>query len=156
MTKVKLKTRKTSTFVYIEHKGAYREIPYENYMEKVFSWSKEKKVRPGFKPMAIFYDDPEKIAPENCKSEIGITIKGKPQSDENIKVKEIPITEVATIKHKGSAEDYPATYKALDDWILKNGYEVTGPFIEIYTKKPKNIGGKTILFSEIQAPIKKK
>lgn len=156
MTKVKLKARKPVTLAYIEHVGKYDEIPYGDYFLKLYAWSKENKVRPGFKPLSIFYDCPEETAPENLRSEIAIPIKGSAHSDTDIKIKELSGMQVAAIKHKGPAGEYKKTYGLLREWVTQNGYECNGPFIEVYTKKPKNVGGKTILYSEIQAPVKKK
>ena len=75
---------------------------------------------------------------------------------DNIKVKELPAMEVATIKHKGPAEEYQKSYGALREWTEQNSYEWAGPSIEIYSKKPKKVEGKTILYSEIQVPVKRK
>lgn len=156
MTKVKIRSRKPSLFAYIEHRGAHEEIPYEKYIEKVFAWTRKKRAKPRFKPMAVFHDDPEKTPPENCRSEIGFVVRMRADPEDDIKIREIPAMSVATIKHKGPGEDYPKTYKELSDWIVQNGYEITGSFMELYTKKPRTVGGKTILYSEIQVPVKAK
>jgi len=156
MVKVKIKNRKPTTIAYIEHMGKYDEVPYGEYMEKLYMWAKQKKLKPGFKPLSIFHDDPENVPSAQLRSEIGLPIMVKGEPEDNIKVKEIAQMQVAAIKHKGPSEDYPKSYSALSDWISTNGYEVAGPFMEIYTKKPKKVGDKQILFSEIQAPIKKK
>jgi AraC family transcriptional regulator len=156
MTGIKIKTLKSLRLAYIEHKGTYSEIPYDMYYDKLYSWAKEKKVRPGMKALGIFHDDPDKTPPEQCRSEICIPIFGEVESDEEIKIKELPRMEVAQIKHKGSSEEYKNTYKTLSDWIESNGYEWAGPSMEVYTKKPKPSGDKTIIYSNIQAPIKKK
>jgi AraC family transcriptional regulator len=156
MAGVKIKSLKPQKLAYIEHTGSYSEIPYDKYYDTLYSWAKEKKVRPGMKALGIFHDDPHKIPPEQCKSEICIPIFGKADSDEEVKVKELPSMEVAQIKHKGSSEEYKNTYKTLDDWIEQNGYEWAGPSMEIYTKKPKVAGEKIIIYANVQAPIKKK
>jgi effector-binding domain-containing protein len=156
MAKVKLKNRKPSKLVYIEHVGAYDKIPYDEYFNKLFSWAKEKNAKPGFKSLGIFHDNPEKTPPESCKSEIGIPILGNPEPEGEIRVKELPAMNVAVYKHKGPSSEYPQSYGALHQWITQNGYEITGPTLEVYTKKPKVKGDQTILYSEIQMPIKKK
>ncbi len=156
MTGVKIKTISAQKLAYLEHTGDYGGIPYDQYFEQLYAWAKEKKVRPGFKPLGIFHDNPEETPPEQCRSEIAIPIVGDADSGEDIKVKELPSMEVAVIKHKGPSEDYKNTYKILGDWITENGYDWAGPCMEVYTKKPKVKGEQTILYATIQAPIKKK
>lgn len=41
------------------------------------TWAKENKVRHGFKIIGIYHDNPELVPSENCRSEIGIEIKGE-------------------------------------------------------------------------------
>jgi AraC family transcriptional regulator len=156
MAGIKIKTLKPQKLAYIEHTGTYSEIPYDKYYDMLYSWAKEKKVRPGMKALGIFFDNPDKTPPEQCKSEICIPIFGDAESNEEIKIKDLPSMEVAQIKHKGSSEEYKNTYKTLNDWIENNGYERAGPSMEVYTKKPKMSGDKVILYANIQAPIKKK
>lgn len=156
MKKIKLEKTKPITLAYIEHIGSYGEIPFDRHIFQLYTWAKEKKVRPGFKTMGIFYDNPEEKPPAECRSEIGIPIKGTASSDEQIKIKELPSMDVAVIKHKGPASEYGETYKKLAEWIEENGYEWAGPAMEVYKKKPKVVGNETIIYANVQAPVKKK
>ncbi len=156
MKNVEIKERKACKLAYIEHAGAYDSTPFEKYISQLYAWAKEKKVMPGFMPMGIFYDTPSKVPPEKCRSEIAIPIFGKASPKENIKIRELPAMKVAVFKHKAPAKDYPESYRKLSEWIAQNGYEWVGPSIEVYTKKPKAEGGETIIYTHIQAPIKKK
>lgn len=156
MAVVKLKTIKAQKLAYLEHTGDYGTIPYDRYFGQLYDWAKKNRVRPGFKPMGIFHDNPQKTLPEQCRSEIAIPIFGDAKPDEEIKIKELPSMNVAVIKHKGTSEEYKKTYKTLSDWIAQNGYEWAGPCIEIYTKKPKVKGDLSIMFATIQAPVTRK
>jgi len=156
MADVKIKKIKPFKMAYIEHVGSYDEIPFDEYISQLYGWTKEKKVRPGFRTIGIFYDSPEKTSPEKCRSEIGIPITGEVEGGEKIKIKEIPSMDVAVIKHKGPASQYSETYRKITEWIEENGYEWAGPAMEIYTKKPKIVGDERILYATIQVPIKKK
>lgn len=156
MAGIKLKTAKSIKLAYLEHTGDYGSIPYDDYFNKLYKWAKEKKVRPGFKPMGIFHDSPEQTPSEECRSEIGIPIVGDAEPEGDIKIKELPPMEVAVIKHKGSTKEYQDTYRKLNEWITKNGYEWAGPAIEVYTKKPKTVGDETIIYANVQVPVKKK
>lgn len=156
MVKVKVKKRKAGRIAYIDHVGEYGDVPYDTYFKQLYSWAKENKVRPGFKPLGIFRDDPESTPPGECRCEIGILIVGEARSSEEIKVKDMPEMDVAIIKHSAPAEEYTKTYGELSKWIEENGYEWAGPAIEVYGKKPKVKGGKTIVYAEIQVPVRKK
>jgi len=156
MEKIKVKKTKPMKIAYIEHVGDYSETPYDRYISRLYAWAKEKKVRPGFSAISICYDDPEKTPRDQCRSEICIPIKGSADPDEEVKIKELPSMEVAVIKHKGRSSEYVETYGRLNKWIEENGYEWNGPSMEVYTKKPKVVGGETIIYANVQVPIKKK
>jgi AraC family transcriptional regulator len=156
MAEIKIKKTKACRLAYVEHVGEYGSIPYNRYFAQLYGWAKEKKIRPGFQPMVIFYDDPSQTPPEKCRSEIGIPITGDAKPEGNIKIKDLPPMEVAVIQHKAPAKEYPETYRKLSEWMAKNGYEWAGPSIEVYTKKPKVEGDEVILYANVQVPIKKK
>jgi AraC family transcriptional regulator len=113
--KIKIKKIKPYKLAYIEHVGDYGNIPFDKYVSQLYGWAKEKRIRPGFRPLGIYYDNPEHTPPEKCRSEIGIPIHGAPESGGNIKIKDMPPMEVATIKHAGPAKEYPKTYVALNE-----------------------------------------
>jgi effector-binding domain-containing protein len=111
---------------------------------------------PGFHPLAIYYDSPEKTSPSQCRSEIAIPIYGSVKPEAEIKVKRLPKMKVATISHKGSAKEYRNTCKRLEEWMVENEYKWAGPAIEVYSKKPEVIAGETIIYAKILVPVKKK
>ncbi len=156
MAKVNVEKREPQTIAYIEHTGAYSEVPFQEYTERLYGWAKENKVRPGFYPLGIYLDSPEQRPPDELRCEIGIPVYGEPSPSGDVKVKEIPAMEVATIKHAAPAADYAKTYEALGMWIEEQGYEWAGPAIETYTKKPEMVEGQLIHYAKIQAPVQKK
>ncbi len=156
MGKIKLEKRKPVTIAYLGHKGAYSSIPFDEYIGRLYGWAKERRIRPGFYPMAVYYDDPDTTPPEMCRTDIAIPVAGEPKGDDEIKVRKIPAMTVATISHKGPSEEYKQTYDALSKWVSENGFEWDGPPMEIYTKKPKVVDGKTIFRAKILAPVRKK
>jgi len=156
MAKIKIKKTKPYKLAYIEHVGDYRNVPFDKYIPQLYGWAKEKKVRPGFRSVGIYYDCPETTPPEKCRSEIGIPVHGTPEPGGEIKIKDVPVMEVAVIKHAGPAKDYSKTYGALNEWMTQSGYEWAGPAFEVYTKKPKVKGGETIIYAEVQVPVRKK
>lgn len=155
MAKFKIKTRKAGKVAYIEHTGEFRKIPYEEYYKELYGWAKEKKAKPGMKPIGIFLDDPHRVSAAECRSQIGVPIFGDVEGGDRIKVKEIPEMQVAVMKFSGEASEYEEAYRTLGLWIKEQGYRWSGPSIEVYgkTKEKKDV---TILKAEIQAPIEKK
>ena len=156
MAKVKVETRKPIRMAYIEHVGDYGAIPFAQYIERLYGWAKEHKVRPGFNPLGIYYDPPRTTTPEKCRSEIGIPIYGNARGSGGIKTKDLPEMKVAATSFKGTSSEYQKTYDDLSAWVAENGYEWAGPSIEVYSKKPEQVGGKMIMYAKIEAPIRKK
>lgn len=156
MVNPKLESRKATSIAYIEHRGPYDKVPWDDYMGRLYGWAKEQRVMPGFYPMEISYDDPKKVAPEKCRSDIAITFKGKAKETPGVKIKQLPAMKVAALSHRGPGTEFANTYGKLEKWIDEKGYEVSGPSIEIYSKKPEVVGGVTILYAKVMMPVKKK
>ncbi len=156
MAGIKVEKRKRTKLAYIEHTGRYNEIPFQKDFEKLYGWAKENHIRPGFYPLGIYHDRPDVVPSANLRSEIAIPIFGSAKPEADIDIKEIPAMKVAAISHKGPSSEFPSTYRKLNEWIAEKGYEWSGPAIEIYTRKPKLVGGETILYAKIEAPIRKK
>jgi effector-binding domain-containing protein len=156
MPRVKVEHTKPMTVAYIEHQGPYDEIPFPTYVERLYGWAKRNRIRPGFHPLAIYYDLPAGMPRENLRSEIAIPVYGRPKSEGEVKVRRLRAMNVATISHKGPSREYPNTYRFLSEWVDTHGYRWAGPAIEVYSKKPEVKDGETIVFAKIEAPITKK
>jgi effector-binding domain-containing protein len=57
---------------------------------------------------------------------------------------------------QGPGSEFKNTYTKLTGWVEKKGYQISGPPIEVYSKKPEVIGGVTILYAKVMMPVKKK
>jgi effector-binding domain-containing protein len=156
MDKIKIQIFKPVKLAYIEHIGKYDEVPYDKYVPRLYAWAKENKVRPGFKNINVFHDDPQQKNPSECKCWIGIPIKGNVKSDHEVKIEELPEKEVVTMKFKGPGSEYKDAYEKINKWMNVHNYEWDGPSFEICSKKPKMVNGDLILSTTIQVPIKKK
>jgi effector-binding domain-containing protein len=152
----KLESRKATSIVYIEHTGPYDQVPWDEYMHRLYGWAKEQKVMPGFYPMAICHDNPVEVAQEKCRSDIAISFKGKAKATSGLKIKQLPAMKVASISHKGPGSEFGSTYGKLHDFIAEKGYELSGPPMEIYSKKPEVVKGLTIIYAKVMMPVKKK
>ena len=89
MINPKIESRKAANISYIEHFGPYDGVPWENYIQRLYGWAKKQKVMPGFYPMGIYHDDPQKTSAEKCRSEIAITFKGKGKEENGIRTRRL-------------------------------------------------------------------
>jgi effector-binding domain-containing protein len=156
MPNLRIERRKATKLAYLKHQGPYDKVPWDDYIKRLYGWAKEQKVMPGFYPLAIYYDDPQKKPQEKLRSEIGITFKGTGKGKAGVKIGQLAAMTVATISHKGPATEFKNTYAKLFAWIKAKGYKMSGNPIEIYTKKPSVIGGVTVLYAKVMMPVKKK
>lgn len=156
MPKIKVKKRKGGALAYIEHKGAYGSIPFDDYYKELYDWAKAKKARPGFKPFVVYITDPNNTPESEWVTQVAIPVGITAEPAGKVQVRELPDMEIAILKHAATAEEYGNSYAEIGKWIEENGYDVTHPPMEVYTKKPKVKDGKTIIFSDIQFPVKKK
>ncbi len=151
-----MESRKAANLAYIEHRGAYDMVPWEDYIKQLYGWAKEQKAMPGFYPMAIYHDNVEQTPSEMLRSEIGITFKGRAKEQGNVKIRKLAAMKVAAISHKGPGSEFKNTYAKLAEWIEKKGYRSSGPPIEIYSKKPQIVDGVAILTAKVMMPISKR
>jgi DNA-binding transcriptional MerR regulator len=87
---------------------------------------------------------------ENEDVEALVPIDRLLKGNDTVKVYELPATLVASVVHQGRFEDFTQGHAALLEWIGANGYEVAGPYREIYIKSDK--GSST---TEIQFAVEK-
>ncbi len=156
MNHIKIHTFKPIKLAYIEHSGRYDDVPYETYIPRLYAWAREHNMRPGFKNINVFHDDPQKVNPSECTCWIGIPVKGTASSDEEVRIAEIPEMQVATMKYKGPNSKYQDAYNVIGTWMEEQGYEWDGPSFEVCSKKPKIVNGQMILSTTIHVPLKKK
>ena len=156
MTKIKIKDRKESNVLCVQHEGDYKNIPHDQYFKMLKSWAKENKAKPYSKPIGIFYDDPKKKDTSDLKADIGIPIKRKKPTTGNMHIKYLPKMKVAEAKYKGTEEEIKKIYDEIYDFIKEKGYKTTGAPMEIYKGKTKMVEGKKVIKGIIQIPISNK
>jgi DNA-binding transcriptional MerR regulator len=88
---------------------------------------------------------------ENEDTEAIVPIDRSLKGTENIKVYELLSTQVAAVVHQGNFADFTQGHAALLEWIDANGYQIVGPYREIYIKC-KDMSDST---TEIQFPVAK-
>jgi len=90
---------------------------------------------------------------ENEEAEAIVSIDRPLPGTDQVKVYELPQTQVASVVHHGKFEDFTQGHAALLEWIDVNGYRIVGPYREIYNKHQKDNLSDTI--TEIQFPVEK-
>lgn len=103
-------------------------------------------------PMTLYHD--HDYSEDEGEYEVAFPIIGKiTLNNPELEVKNLPKRKVASLIHKGSYDTIALAYKTLYDYIIKNGYEMIGPMMDIYISDPNTTKPEDIL-TEIQAPIR--
>ena len=77
-------------------------------------------------------------------------------NNDTVKVYELPaVDKMACIVHQGSFNTIGETYKAINQWIEKNNYKVSGPVREIYHKGEWATNYPEEYITEIQIPVER-
>jgi DNA-binding transcriptional MerR regulator len=75
---------------------------------------------------------------ENEDVEAIVPIDRQLQGTDRVQVYELPSTQVAAVVHQGNFEDFTQGHAAILEWIDANGYQIVGPYREIYIKHHKD------------------
>ena len=88
---------------------------------------------------------------ENEDAEAVFPIDRQLPGTEDVRIYELPSTQVAAVVHQGDFADFTQGHAALLEWIDANGYQITGPYREIYIASSNQAQSTT----EIQFPVEK-
>jgi DNA-binding transcriptional MerR regulator len=90
---------------------------------------------------------------ENEDVEALVPIDRSSKGTAQVKVYELPSTQVAAVVHQGNFEDFQQGHAAILEWIDANGYQIAGPYREIYIKHEK--GDLSESTTEVQFQVEK-
>jgi len=90
---------------------------------------------------------------ENEDAEAVVQIDRSLPGTDQVKVYELPPTQVASVVHQGNFADFTQGHAALLEWIDANDYQIVGAYREIYIKRDKRKLDDTT--TEIQFPVEK-
>ncbi len=116
-------------FLYYEFKGPYM-AAFKGF-NKIIEYMKQNKIEAGECSVGVYYDDPQKVKPENLRSEIGFMVKSKIKTNGKFKYRKIEGFKAAFTRYKSMA-DIPGAWRALGSYVYKNKLTVTGPGFEFY------------------------
>jgi DNA gyrase inhibitor GyrI len=117
--------------------------------ERLFAWLHANNIQPVGPSLAIFYDDPAKVASENLRSEECVPVALDVQGSDEVRTKEIGDMQVATIIYQGE-QNIERAYNEVYDWLHAQGYRDLGAPMETYLSQ---LGEE--LRAEIAVPIQK-
>jgi AraC family transcriptional regulator len=158
-SKIEVTVKKTRpmTVAFLSKKGPYTLI--SDAFGKLYGWIGEKGYIPAGPPLGVYFNAPEQVPAEELLWEIGSPIAGNVTlsgpDEKGLGVKRLEAVEVAATMHKGPFDQVGQTIHALEAWIAENGYEIVGPYEEVYLSDP----GKTPLeeiLTELRFPVRKK
>jgi len=118
---------------------------------EVYAYLREQGVKDNGLCLALWHSPADVY--ENEDAEAIVPVDRTLPGTANVKVYELPPTQVASVVHQGNFEDFTQGHAALLEWIDANGYKIVGPYREIYIKHDKRHLSDTT--TEIQFPVEK-
>ncbi|MBD3404967.1 MAG: MerR family transcriptional regulator [Candidatus Lokiarchaeota archaeon] len=101
----------------------------------------------------MFLHHGKEFTPENADFEIAVPITGRVTIDaEDLQIRTIPEAGVATTTYRGPYPEIGQGYARLHEFVIENGYEITGPLMELYLNSPQEVAPEQLM-TEIQLPI---
>jgi effector-binding domain-containing protein len=118
---------------------------------KVYDYLRKEGIRDNGLCLTVWHSPADVYENEDAEAIVPID-RSLPGTNE-VKVYELPSTQVAAAVHHGNFEDFTQGHAALLEWIDANGYRIVGPYREIYIKHNKSNLSDTI--TEIQFPVER-
>ncbi len=142
---------------FVSMKGPYDQIPAA--FGKLYGWIVEKGYQPDGPAMAVFYTVPGEVPEDQSLWELRSQLLGDVgpvgPNEQGLGVKRIEATRVVATLYKGPYDQIEGTYRALTDWVADNGYQIAGPYEELYFNDPSETSPEEAL-TEIRFPVRKK
>ena len=100
--------------------------------------------------MVAWYEEPDDDG--SVILHAGFDIEDQPVvSDDQVRVVELPIVEVASVIHRGTMDNIEAAYETLVRWVEDSGYQLTGRSRELYHQHDHTNPTQNV--TELQLPI---
>lgn len=158
-SKIEVTVKKTGpmTVAFLSRKGPYTLI--SDAFGKLYGWIGEKGYIPAGPPLGVYFNAPEQVPAEELLWEIRSPIAGNVApggpDKKGFGVKRVEGAMVAATMHKGPFEQVGHAIRALEAWIAENGYEIVGPYEEVYLSDPAKTPPKELL-TELRFPVRKR
>jgi DNA gyrase inhibitor GyrI len=133
---------------YVAEKGA-PDLVIQQGFERLFNWLRERGVNPTGSSMAIFYDDPTKVRPDDQRVDTCAPVAPAIEGSDVVRIKTIGGSQVATIVYQGR-QNREQAYADVYQWLKAEGYHDSGAPIETYLSQ---LGQE--LRAEIAVPVER-
>ena len=154
---VTVKKTEPMTVAFISMKGPYSLI--SDAFGGLYGWIEKKGYIPTRPPLGVYFNAPEQVPAKDLLWEICSPITGdiapSGPDEKGLGVKKVEGAEVASTMHKGPFKQVGNTIRALEAWIAANGYDIIGPYEEIYLTDPGKSTPKELL-TEVRFPVRKR
>lgn len=87
--------------------------------------------------------------------EVQIEVKGRYENTENVTFFTEPEMTAASATFKGSYNQFSDVYASLAAWVSENGYEFTGPMIDVYHVGPNATQNPDEFVTEVCCPVRR-
>ncbi|MGE5262920.1 MAG: AraC family transcriptional regulator [Acidobacteriota bacterium] len=134
---------------FVSEIGSYNESIPRGF-KRLFDWMLAHKVQPVGPSLAIFYDDPTKVASKNRRCDLCAPVGPRVNGSGEVRTKEIGGWTVATIEYQGES-DVRRAYNEVYDWLHEQGYHEADAPVEKYLSA---LGEE--LRAEVAVPVIKK
>jgi effector-binding domain-containing protein len=153
---VDIKVKNTSGYkvASLERTGRGGSEPLRSEFKELEKWAKKNKVKTG--DYLCFFHEAGR-SPENYRFEACLEIKGNPEAEGKIKIKELPKLMVASVKFNPDKIASRLVYNGVYGWLDENdeGYKVAGSYSrEVYPGNPWTSSWAWTR-AEIQVPAEK-
>ncbi len=119
--------------------------------KKVYNYLRSQGAKETGLCLTLWHTPADVYANEDAEAVVEIE-RSLPGTDQ-VKVYELAPTRVAAVIHQGDFKEFTQGHAALLEWIDTNGYQIAGPYRELYIKHDKaNLANTT---TEIQYPVEK-
>lgn len=159
MFQPELKTMEPLTVAFVAKTGPYSQIP-EGY-DQLYTWVTMHGYSPApdGMPMAVYMTDPATVPESRAIWELWAPVAGEPEpvgiDDDGLGIKRIEGGLIASAMHTGPYDDMGPFYGQLVGWIAGQGYEISGPGIEVYYSDPEETPAEETQ-TEVRFPVTKR
>jgi effector-binding domain-containing protein len=125
------------TYAALECLGPYTQMPKK--LGELMAEVQKQKLEMMSGPVAIYYNAPAQVKPEELKWQVCLPIDANTQVTAPLIKGEYKHAKVAEMIFKGPYETLGSAYPLLMQFIAQNGYTVCGPICETYMDDPSNV-----------------
>ena len=152
--KVKVIERKPVKVTYLRHVGPYGQPLSEFWQRTVYPWMAANDLL-GQPRYGISLDDPTITAPDKCRYDAGVEVRGTITVAGDSQSTTIPGGQYAVTEFRGTADQIGGVWNAmLREWLPSSGMQLDArPFLEYYAKDA-SFDPKTGVFTcDIAIPV---